>query len=106
MVDRIDSKPVTLGAMVLKAQKKAAETLANPLSGALDDNQKAVADQVSLSEPARARLSAARKVEGYLRVFGSFLKLLNAPQYGISPTKYGLEQNLGSTKKTSFQKDV
>lgn len=78
MVDPVSYKPVTLGEMVLKAQKKAAETLANPLYGALSDEQSGLADTVSLSAEARARLNSARKVDGYLRVFQSFLKLWSA----------------------------
>jgi hypothetical protein len=99
MVDRVTYKPVTLGGMVLEAQKKAKETLANPLSGALTEQQSAIADKVSLSEGARAKLTAARKVEGYLRVFGSFLKLLNAPQYGTG-------QSTGTVQKPTIDRKV
>lgn len=106
MVDGISNKPITLGAMILKAQKKAALTLQNAQSAILTNDEIRIADQVSLSEGARNKLASARKVDGYLRVFSSFLKLLNAPQFGLKPVKPGFEQSPQTTEKRLFQRDI
>jgi hypothetical protein len=106
MVDGIYDKPVTLGAMILKTQKKAAVSLQNPLSAALTNDEAGIADQISLSEGARNKLASARKVDGYLRIFSSFLKLLNAPQYGLKPVKPGFEQSPQAIEKRFFQRDI
>lgn len=106
MVDGISDKPITLGAMILKAQKKAALTLQNMPPASLAGDEAKIADHVSLSEGARNKLTAARKVDGYLRVFSSFLKLLNAPQYGLKPAKSGFEQNQPAIEKRLFRRDI
>lgn len=83
MTDPVSYKPVTLGGMILQAQKKALGGTMGA-SPALKDDQAALADQVSLSPAAREKLTSARKVDGYLRFFGSFLKWLNDPGQGSS----------------------
>lgn len=104
MANGVSDKPVTLGGLILKAQKEGKSLSA--VSGALEDSQTKLADTVSLSAGARAKIDDARKVDAHLRVFGAFVKLLNAPQYGISPAKYGLEETLGKIKNSLFNREV
>ena len=97
MVGSIQDKNITLGGLIKKAQ-------ASPMAqGAASTAEDRLADLVSLSDEAKSKLTRSRKVSGYLQMFGTFLKLLNAPAAHAAVPGYDLD---GTGKKTSFQKDV
>jgi len=76
MVETVSDKPLTLGGMVLLAQKRAKETLARQAVAAPSAEDR-ISDVIQISAEARQRLAKARNVTNQLDVFKSFLKFLN-----------------------------
>lgn len=77
MTDPVSYKPVTLGAMVLKAQKKAADILAGRITAPMTQTQDIFGDRVEISEAARKKISDSRRLDEVLRSYSAFLKSLN-----------------------------
>lgn len=106
MVEQVSYKSVTLGGMILEAQRKMAQGAGNATPAGWTDDQKTLADQVDLSDEARTRLAAARNVANSLGLFGSFLKLLNSGRYGIRPPQSGPEQSFNHSVKNSAGRNI
>ncbi len=102
MVDAVSDRTTLFTKAVEKAKTQAEKSR---FSASLSSAQERLADLVVISPEAKAKALSAKKADGYLRIFGAFLKLFNAQPYGIRPTTYGVEDLLKG-KTTTFQKDV
>ncbi len=74
MTQIIPDKPLTLGGMVLLAQKRAKATLARQTTPSSEDR---LSDVVQISAEARQKMTNVRSINNQLDIFRSFLKFLN-----------------------------
>ncbi len=77
MVETVTNKALTLGGVVLLAQKRAKEALARQAVTAAPFSLDRVSDVVQISVEAQQKLANARSINNQLDAFRSFLKFLN-----------------------------
>ncbi len=105
MVESIFSKITPKPGMVarLKVTPQAKATLS---AGATSAEQQLI-DTLKLSDDAKSRLMQARKLDGYLRVFSSALKIMNGFfSSGYKPVQSKVEIEYVELPKTGFDKKV